>query len=195
QMYAQKMPELKYCRELMMASASDGKEEAKYIGEFLLKTASSFKEQLIYGLVANRHNFESDMPIEKIKGLIALFDLVCDDGNFGIYNSDLIGLDLYLSRLQWERGYHDDAFESLDKALHHARELEKVVSVSEHAYTAPLVSLVRDRFDTPVQAPPGFISAQIPGDWPFWQFPDYSEVEREIKADPRWDEWVRKTQG
>ena len=192
--FAKKMPELKNCRELQLACATDGKEQAKYIGEFLLKAAREFKEQTVYGLIANRHNFDGDLPIDKIKGLIGLFGLICDDGNYGVYNSDLIGLNLYLSRLRWERGYHDEAFESLDKALYHAKELEKVVSKPEHRYTAPLISFVKDEFETPVEAPPGFISGQISDDWPFWSNPDYSEVEREIKADPRWAEWVKKTQ-
>ena len=192
--HAQKMPELRYCRELQLAAASDGKEEARYIGEFLLKAADEFTEQIVYGLFANRRNYESDMPIEKIKGAIALFGLICDDGNFGIYNDRLIRFYLYLSRLQWERGYHDDAFESLDKALYHARELEKVAAKSEHCYTAPLVSFVKDELGAPVQADPGFISGQLPDDWPWWSFPDPCEVEREIKGDPRWAEWVKRTQ-
>lgn len=192
--YAQKMPELKYCRELQLVAASDGKDEVKYIGEFLLKAASQFKDQIIYSLIANKNNFDSDMPVNKIKGLIELFELICDDGNFGIINGELIGLYLYLSRHQWERGYHDDAFESLDKALHHAKELEMVVSKPVHNYTAPLVAFVKDEFEIPVQAPPGFIYNQIPNDWPFWSYPDYGETEKEIKADPRWDAWVKKTQ-
>lgn len=49
--YAQKMPELKNCREILLSAASDGKEEAKYIGDFLLKTASQFAQQLVYGLI------------------------------------------------------------------------------------------------------------------------------------------------
>ena len=83
--YAQKMPELKNCREILLSAASDGKEEAKYIGDFLLKTASQFAQQLVYGLITNKHHFESDMPIEKIKGAISLFYLICDDGNMGKY--------------------------------------------------------------------------------------------------------------
>jgi len=27
-----------------------------------------------------------------------------------------------------------------------------------------------------------------------WCHPDFRQVEKEIKADPRWAEWVRKTQ-
>ena len=190
--YAQRMPEMKYCRELMLASASDGKEEAKYIGEFLLKSACEFAEQFVYGLIVNKHNYDSDMPINKIKGLISLFDLICDDGNFGKYNDMLIKLYLYLSRIQWERGYHDEAFESLDKALYHAKELERLIGKSVHRYTAPLIRFV---VDSPAPTPGLFagVARELPDDWPFWCNPDFSEVEKEIKTDPRWDEWVKKT--
>lgn len=192
--YAQRMPEMKYCRELMLASASDGKEEAKYIGEFLLKSACEFAEQFVYGLIVNKHNYDSDMPINKIKGLISLFDLICDDGNFGKYNDMLIKLYLYLSRIQWERGYHDEAFESLDKALYHAKELERLIGPSVHRYTAPLISFV---VDSPAPTPSLFagVARELPDDWPFWCNPDFSEVEKEIKADPRWDEWVKRAKG
>jgi len=132
------------------------------------------------------------MPINKIKGLISLFDLICDDGNFGKYNDMLIKLYLYLSRIQWERGYHDEAFESLDKALYHANELERLIGKSVHKYTAPLISFV---VDSPAQTPGLFagVARKLPDDWPFWCNPDFLEVEKEIKTDPRWDEWVKKT--
>lgn len=187
--YAQKMPELKNCRERLLSSASDGKEEAKYIGEFLLKTASQFADQLVYGLITNKHHFESDMPIEKLKGAISLFYLICDDGNMGAYHGDLIELYLYLSRVQWERGYHDDAFVSLNESLKHARALEAICDGKEHTYTSPLVSFVK--YETTVAEN---IAKTLPEDWPFWCNPDYSKVKKEIQADPRWKEWVDKTQ-
>lgn len=186
---AQKMPELKNCRELLLSSASDGKEEAKYIGEFLLKTASQFAGQLVYGLIANKHHFESDMPIEKLKGAISLFYLICDDGNMGPYHGNLIQLYLYLSRVQWERGYHDDAFESLNESLKHARALEAICDGKEHTFSSPLVSFVKYKTTFAEN-----IAKTLPDDWPFWCHPDYSEVEKGIKADPRWKEWVDKTQ-
>ncbi|MBO5109275.1 MAG: helix-turn-helix transcriptional regulator [Clostridia bacterium] len=186
---ARRMPELKNCRELLLASATDGKEEARYVGEFLLKSASHFARQLVYGLITNKHHYESDMPIEKIKGAIAIFDLICDDGNMGLYHDDLIRLYLYLSRVQWERGYHDDAFASLDMALHHARALENLCDGASHTLTAPLVCHVKYETGGPER-----IAAALPDDWPFWCNPDYSQVEQEIKADPRWQTWVEKTQ-
>lgn len=187
--YAKKMPELKNCREIMLATASEGKEEAKYIGIFLLKSAREFADQLVYGLIANKQHYDSDMPITKINGMIELFHLICDDGNFGECSSDLIKLYLYLSRLQWERGYHDDAFASLDKALAHARALEALCDGKEHRYTAPLISFVSIAACNPQK-----IAEQLPDNWPFWCNPDYSAVETEMKADPRWSEWVKRTQ-
>ena len=128
------------------------------------------------------------MPVEKIKGAVALFDLLCDDGNYGQYNGTLIELYLYLSRVQWERGYHDEAFVSLDKALERARSLEVVSDGAEHCFTAPLVRFVKS---SPCE--PQSVAKGLPDDWPMWCNPDYSQVEREIKADPRWDEWVKRT--
>lgn len=187
--YADRMPELKNSREILLAEAADGKLEAKYIGDALLKMVKVFSEQFVYGLVNNVHHYESDMPIQKIQGVISLFYLVCDDGNFGEYHDKLIQLYLYLSRLQWERGYHDEAFASLDEALKHARALEVVLDGREHSFTAPLISFVKCRKGTPKK-----IAPQLPEDWPFICNPSYRKIKEEIMADPRWDEWVKRTQ-
>lgn len=183
--YAERMPELKNSREVMLAAASDGKREAEYIGALLLEMAGKFAEQMVYGLIANRHHYESDMPIAKIRGAIEIFSLVCDDGNFGQYHRDLVDLYLYLSRIQWERGYHDDAFESLNKALDNARELEKLLDGGEHYFTAPLVSLVKCR-----PCLTGMLPKDLPDSWPVWCNPEYGQIEKEIKSDPRWNVWV-----
>lgn len=145
-------------------------------------------DQIFAALIANKNHYDSDMPIEKIKGVISFFGLICDDGDFGVYHGKLITLYLYLSRLQWERGYHDDAFVSLDEALRHARAMEALNDGEEHTLTAPLVSFVKYRAGTGQE-----VAKLLPDDWPFWCNPDYSQVEKEIKADPRWQAWVEKT--
>lgn len=183
---AERMPELNKSREVLLAGAGDGKEAAKYIGELLLKMADLFSEQVVYGLISDKNHFASDVAVQKIKGLIALWNLLCDDGNYGAYHGSLIKLYLYLSRLEWERGQHDDAFGSLDEALRHARALESLCDGKEHAYTAPLVSRV-----TYKTTPCDRIAKTLPDDWPFWSIPDYGQVEKEIKADPRWEKWVK----
>ncbi len=187
--YANRMPELRKSREVLLAGAVDGKEEAKYIGELLLKIANIFSEQVVYGLITNKNHFTGDLPIIKIKGVISLWKLICDDGNFGVYHDSLIKLYLYLSRLEWEYGLHDDAFISLNEALHHAKTLESLCDGQEHVYTAPLVSHVTYKTDLC-----SGIAKTLPDDWPFWGSPDYKQVEKEIKSDPRWEKWVKKCQ-
>ena len=186
--YAKRMPKLQQSQEFLLTEATDGKLEAEFIGEFLLESARQFSEQLVFGLIANIKNFESDMPIEKIKGAISIFDLICDDGNMGVQHDFVYKLYLYLSRLQWERGYHDDAFVSLDKALEHAKAFEKLFVESEHRLTAPLVSFVK--YDLGERRE---VVKSLPDEWPFWCNPDYTKVKSEITADPRWAQWVAKT--
>ncbi len=186
--YAKRMPGLQSCREYLLTEATDGKEEARYIGEFLLCAAKEFSEQLIFGLITDLRHFDSDMPIEKVKGAILIFDLICDDGNMGVYHDFVWKLYLYLSRLQWERGYHDEAFVSLDMALAHAKAFERICDGKEHTLTAPLVSFVTYNAGTNTD-----IAKALPDNWPFWCNPDYGEVEKEIKADVRWSKWVEKT--
>ena len=187
--YAKRMPKLQQSQEFLLTEATDGKLEAEYIGEFLLESARQFSEQLVFGLITNIKNFESDMPIEKVKGVIAIFNLICDDGNMGVHHDFVYKLYLYLSRLEWERGYHDDAFISLDQALKHAKAFEKLFDKSEHQLTAPLVSFVK--YDLGERRK---VVKSLPDEWPFWCNPDCSKVKSEITADPRWDKWVTKTQ-
>lgn len=185
--YALRTPAIENSREIFLASSADGKDKAKYIGDALLKSVSEIAKLLVQGLMINKNNYKTDMPIDKINGVISLFRLICDDENFGEYNGQLIQLYLYLSRIQWERGYQDEAFESLDKALKHAHALEKLLDGEEHYFTAPLISLVKCKSGSPAK-----IAALLPEDWPFYSSPDYSKVEAEIKADPRWEKWVSK---
>jgi len=37
------------------------------------------------------------------------------------------------------------------------------------------------------------MAADLPAVWPWWQVPDYEGVKAEMQADPRWDDWVRRT--
>lgn len=185
--YAKRMPKLQQSQEFLLTEATDGKLEAEFIGEFLLETARQFSEQLVFGLITDIKNFDTDMPIEKVKGAIGIFDLICDDGNMGVHHDFVSKLFLYLSRLQWERGYHDDAFVSLDQAFLHAKAFEKLFDETEHKLTAPLVSYVK--YDMPERRE---VVETLPEDWPFWCNPYYSKIKDEIQSDPRWNEWVEK---
>ena len=151
--------------------------------------ADTLAEQTVYALVSNEKHFDSDLPIHKLQGVIGLFGLLCEDEHFGPYFKRLVELYLYLSRVQWERGYHDDAFVSLNRALKHARAYDALLDERSFQYTAPLLCSVQPQLITGRK-----ITKTLAESWPVWSNPDYSQVEKEIKADPRWAAWVQKTQ-
>ncbi len=185
--YARRMPELSFSREITLCYCYDGKKQSECIGKALLTLTSEFARQLVYGVMANLRNYDTDMPIEKIKGAIALFQLICEDGKFGEYHGQLIELHLYLSALLWRRGYHDEAFSSLYKALYHAKELEALLDGDEHSFTATLLENVKCSSGAPQK-----IAETLPDDFPFWNTPDMSQTVEEMKSDPRWNEWAAK---
>ena len=187
-LYAQQMPSLASCKEMLLTASTDGREQAGYIGELLLLLADTLAEQTVYALVSNEKHFDSDLPIHKLQGVIGLFGLLCEDEHFGPYYKRLVELYLYLSRVQWERGYHDDAFVSLNKALKHARAYDALLDERSFQYTAPLLCCVQPQLITGRK-----ITKTLAESWPVWSNPDYSHVEKEIKADPRWATWVQKT--
>ena len=189
---AKRMPKLSCSREMLLAASSDGTDEARYIGELLLTMVSKFAEQCVYGLVNNKNFFDTDMPMTKVSGLIDMFGFVCDDGNLGVHHSDVRDLYLYLARLQWERGYQDESFLSLDRALEHARLFDALHDDADAHYTAPLVEYVRCDLSRIMTSELSSVR-KLPEDFPVWCNPDPSEVLCEIKADPRWDAWVKKT--
>ena len=187
-LYAQQMPSLASCKEMLLTASTDGREQAGYIGELLLLLADTLAEQTVYALVSNEKHFDSDLPIHKLQGVIGLFGLLCEDEHFGPYYNGLVELYLYLSRVQWERGYHDDAFMSLNKALKHARAYDALLDERSFQYTAPLLCCVQPQLITGRK-----ITKTLAESWSVWSNPDYSQVEKEIKADPRWATWVQKT--
>ena len=171
----------------MLIKATDHIEQNKYIGNYLLTQAAEMSHQIVKSLMNNLNNHKDDFAIKKIKGTIDLFYLICDDGNFGIYNGELIKLYLYLSRLEYEKGYQDDAFASLDNALKHAKALESL-KVGEHKLTAPLVSEVTFTVDKEIKC-----VKDLPADFPWYQLPPHKEVTDIMKQDPRFIAFVNNT--
>lgn len=184
--YAGQMNELVNSKELMLISATDGSEQSKYIGEYLLKSIHEISHQIIYGLMNNLNNYKTDEPIDKIKGIINLYNLIFEDGKMGIYHGDLVKYYLYLSRLQYEKGYDVDTFESLENALYHAKKLESL-PIGEHYYSSVLVKGVKYSIKEKINA-----VELLPNDWPWWNLPECNDLTNKIENDPRWAEWVNK---
>lgn len=184
--YANKLNDLPLSKELMLIKATDGIEQSKYIGEYLLESIHELSHQIIYSLMNDQHNYDTDMPINKIKGIIELYNLIFDDGKMGIYHSDMIKYYLYLSSLQYTKGYEDDAFTSLDEALNHARKLESL-QIGEHKYTSILIKYSSYTVKEKLK-----IAHLLPEDWPWWNLPNIENIDSKIKANESYLKWILK---
>lgn len=191
---AERMPPLRYSRELLRSYAVDGAEKHRYEGESLVELANEFASQTVYTLMSRRALFDTDIPVKMLSGAIQLFELLFEDGNLGGYHSVVCELLMYLSEHQWRCGMHDEAFASLDKAADHAEKFnalyDSVQTIDHPTYTTPLLETVPMRKERWVH---GKIAPDLADHWPIWTAPDYNDVYAEMSADPRWNEWVKRT--
>ena len=187
---ANTLPQIRYSKEIMLSLSTDGKQQSGYLGDSLLELAYMFAEQIIFNLVSNKSNFDTDMPIEKVKGAISNFELLAEDGFLGIYHREVCYLYLYLSRLQYEKGYEDEAFISLDKALEQAKKYDSFALNPIKHYTSMLLRNTKCRTETFSES--GSLSKNLPTDWPMWANPDYKEVKEKISKDYRWKIWTEQ---
>ena len=180
--------------ECLRINAFDGKRRAEACGEALLKLICASSESIIGTMLSYEQNMTPSEKVQSIRSAIALFDNVCTDGNYGIYNSYIARMYTLLSLYLWLDGKHDEAFEALDRSLMHFKAFESLCAKDEAAYTAPLLKLVRFdmgkwRFD---KTHPHTEAISLAEDWPWWSVQEYSLVKDEIQADPRWNEWVER---
>lgn len=187
---ADAMPPLAFSREILRTEATFGEAQEGPLGEALLEMAYEFAELLVYAVVNRKMNFETPWPVEKVKGAVAVFDLLADGGTIGIYHREKAYLKLYLSRLLWEYDQHDEAFEALNEAYEDALLYDNFNVSEQYAYSGPLLRQSIPKRDLFMEQ--GSLVENLPESWPMWCNPDYSKVKNEIQADPRWKEWVER---
>ncbi len=187
------LPPIGESREIMRISAVKGAAKEIAIGEALLVVTGLLSNLLIDALVQKPENFDGELPIQTIERAMHLFRMVIPDENYGIYHAQIALLRLYLSEHLWLVGRKDEAFEELDLALEHARRYDELITAGKaEKYTAPFLDGVSMRLST-FTAWDGNMARTLPATWPFWLRPNCRDVADEMKADPRWDAWVRRT--
>lgn len=185
-------PDMTACREILRINGCGGRERAKRYGEALLAAADQCARLLVEGVIANRARLSPRESAAMVRSAIAVYGLVCTDGNYGVYHGTVAHMYLYLSEHLWLAGGRDEAFAALDAALEHAGKLESLRGRERAAYTAPLLRL-NEIVPLPEDGPG--IAARLPEDWPWWRVPDCGEVKAEMEADPRWRDWARRAKG
>lgn len=187
---AETVPPLSGCREFLRLNTCDGQKRAEAYGETLLCAARACANLMVSGVMVNKGHMAPSDAVQIVRHAIALFDLVCTDGNYGLNNAEIAHLYLYLSEHQWRAGDRDGAFASLDKAVDHMKAHASYNGNTEITYSSPLLRTVKIN-------PKGYDCLRgpsvLPEDWPWWCVPDFGDVKKEMQADPRWAKWVART--
>ena len=189
-------PKMWNCRELLRPYACDGKQQARAFGDALLHTVNSCAALMIHCTMAYQNHMTPEEKAQSVQGAISLFAHVCPDGNYGEHHSFVSHLYLFLSLYLWLDDRHDEAFAALDNALEQYRLFENVCWEKKSTYTAPLIQLVEvdlTNYYVPDPSDPSTTAASLPEDWPWWSVPEVEQVKAEMRADPRWGEWVERT--
>ncbi len=187
---AESVPDIHCCREFLKLRTCDGKERALKYSETVLKILGIAAELIGDAVAANYDKIKCEEAEEYIKNAVNIFDVMCPDGEYGEYRIHSARLYLYLSTIEWRNGKHDSAFESLYKALEHAKNCERFSLNSDVTFNSPLLKGVKlnpegKDFD-------GY-AEELPERWPWICIPDANDVAVEMQADLRWNEWVKKT--
>ncbi len=192
---AEKAHPLQYSCELLKAKASDGEQHCEYLGKALIKLAELFVDTLIQLLMSKHSNFEGDFGIKTVSYAILTLETLFEDGNFGPLHGIMCDLYLYLSEHQWRAGLHDEAFESLDKALEHSKTIDRLSKSAKDdpKYTARLFKGISMEMESWAGQLP--TTPRLEEVWPGWVMPPSHDVKAEMSADPRWEDWVRRTKG
>lgn len=194
---ADSAPDIFGTKELLHLRSCDGKERAQAYGKAILKLIRTSAELTVLGVIQNGQNLTAAEKAESIRGAIALFDHICTDDNYCDQNPFIGKLNMLLSVYLWAANKQSEAFEALDRALAHFRIYEKICEEEIVAYSAPLTRLVTVNPHEILEADscdPYTLVAKLHKDWPWWHVPEEDQVRNEMQADPRWDQWVKRTQ-
>jgi len=191
---AEVAPDLWGSKQFLRVYACDGKQQAKECSQTLLYAVHSCAALIMHCVCVYKNNMTSAEKVQSIRGAITLFEQVCTDGNYGAHSSFISKLYGMLAVYLWLEGKQDEAFESMDQALAYVREFWKMYENPNAAYTAPLVRLAKPDLPLIVGTGPQYTAASLPEDWPWWSVPEEPQVKEEMQQDPRWAEWVARTQ-
>ena len=184
-------PDIDGAKPSLRINACDGNEKAKACSQALLETVTACSELMIGTVLSYEQNLTPGEKARGIRSAIHAYDLICDRGCYGRYHGYIARMYTLLSLYLWLDGKKDEAFEALEEALRNGKAFQALEGGDSIRFDAPLLRLA-------TQEPPSpnrqySLPESLADDWPWWSVQEYSLVADEIRADPRWDAWVRKT--
>lgn len=190
---AEQAPDMWNSRDFLRAYACDGKQYVKAHSELLLQTIRASAVLIVNITAGDQQHLSAHEKAENIASAIHLFEVVCPDGNFGCHHAYVVSLELLHSLYLWLDNRHDEAFDALENARMNGLRFILVCENGVAHYHTPLVRLAEEipLCDVDIAKQDYLTMAE---DWPWWNVPEVEQVKAEIQKDPRWDDWVTRSQ-
>lgn len=170
------LPDVSGSYDILILNSCDGKRRAEEYDKSLSKLLCICANLMCSTVMTKKNNISNAEAVKRIKNAVAILEMDLIDPvktNDDLTYHEMTGIFLYLSTFLWREGDYNGAFEALDKAYETAKQHDRYSS-KEHSRNT---------------------TKGLPSYWPCWCVPDYNDVEKEIKADSRWAEWVSKCEG
>lgn len=188
---AESAPEIQASKPFLRIKAYDGKAAVAAQGEALLETVRQSADLMIH-IVLDDATIPPHAAAELLQNTEDMFALLSPDHCYGRNFGLLACIQMLRSYYLWLAGKKDDAFLAMDTALDYARQLDALHKSTEKYFSSPLLHHVPIHTE---EMPAGSaFRAELPDLWPWWDVSEQEKVKAEMQADPRWAEWVRKTQ-
>ena len=190
---AELAPDMWNSREFLRAYACDGKAYVKAHSELLMQTIRASAVLIVNITTGDQRHLTAREKAECIVSALRLYEVVCSDGNYGCHHGYIASLEMLYSLYLWLDERKDEAFEALNRARENALKLIRVCEDGMARYTSPLVRLAEEKAICSAELARQDLRT-MPEDWPWWTVPEVEQVKAEIQADPRWNEWVERSQ-
>lgn len=167
------------CKEVLLALATVGEEEAKYEGELVLLLLSELSGTISRSVLINSDLSSSEYGREILCSLVTLFETLFPDGRCGKLHTNLRYLYQTLAVLESRHGEQEKALTYFEKGFDHHKEYCRI-STDAYSYSAPLVAKVTLEKGQFQDIPENFWAITMP------QFSD--EFKETIKKDEKFKE-------
>lgn len=173
-------------KPFLRLQAYDGKEAVIATGELLLETVSKSAEQMVRIVLDDG----TMLPKEAAKTLQHVEDMyknICGD-SYGRNYAFLSCVQMLRSYYLWLADEKDEAFNVLDKANKFAKKYDALRESKNTNYTSPLLRHVSMHVEKVPEN--SAFHKELPNLWPWWDVPEKEKVLEEMKADPRFKQFV-----
>ncbi len=179
-------PDLAASKPFLRLQAYDGKEAVIATEELLLETVSKSAEQMVR-IVLDDGTMGPKDAAKTLQHVEDMYKNICGD-SYGRNYAFLSCVQMLRSYYLWLADEEDEAFNALDRALMLAKEYDKLHDSEDTNFKSPLLKNVSMHVEKVPEN--SAFHKELPNLWPWWDVPEKEKVLEEMKADPRFKQFV-----